>query len=115
MGPKTTQREEVVKLRKKGFSYSEIKKLIPVSKSSLSLWLRNISLSRAQIKRLRAKGDVARQLGSNALKAERIKRTKSITNEAISEVGELSSRELWLIGTALYWAEGTKQKGHHPS
>lgn len=115
MGPKPKQREKVIKLRRKGLSYSEIKRLIPVSKSSLSLWLKGIALSDEQIKRLRAKGDAARLLGSKALKDMRIKRTEKVVNKAISEVGELSNRELWLIGTALYWAEGAKQKDYHPS
>ncbi len=115
MVPKRKQREEVVRLRKKGFSYSEIKKLVSVSKSSLSLWLREIKLLPSQLKRLRSKGNVARRLGSYTLRNIRIKRTEEIISNSISEIGELTDRELWLVGTALYWAEGTKQKVHDPS
>jgi hypothetical protein len=32
-----------------------------------------------------------------------------------SDIGRLSDRELFLIGIALYWAEGTKPKEHRPS
>jgi orotate phosphoribosyltransferase-like protein len=35
---------------------------------------------------------------------------KSTTSEWLQEVGTISARELWLIGTMLYWAEGSKQK-----
>jgi len=41
--------------------------------------------------------------------------SEKIKNEAAKEVGKISKRELWLIGTALYWAEGTKQKENNPS
>lgn len=109
------KREEVVRLRKKGFSYSEIRRFIHVSKSSLSLWLKDITLTEKQIKRLRRKGEVARLLGSKALKDARIKRQKRIINSAMSEVKPLNMSDLWLIGIILYWAEGAKQKEYHPS
>jgi hypothetical protein len=32
-----------------------------------------------------------------------------------TEIDHISIRELWLIGIALYWAEGSKQKEYHPS
>lgn len=112
---KFDKREEVVRLRKKGFSYSEIRQIIHVSKSSLSLWLKDIILTDEQIKRLRRKGEVARSLGSKALKDERIKRQKRIIGKAISEVKPLDISDLWLVGVMLYWAEGAKQKEYHPS
>ncbi len=31
---------------------------------------------------------------------------------AVKEIDKISDRELWLIGIALYWAEGTKEKEH---
>jgi hypothetical protein len=112
---KSDKREEVRKLRYKGFSYSEIRQFIHVSKSSLSLWLKDIILTEEQIKRLRRKGDVARSLGSRALKGARIKRQKLIIRNSISEVRQLEMVDLWLIGTILYWAEGNKQREYRPS
>jgi hypothetical protein len=115
LGMKSDKREEVRKLRYKGFSYSEIRQFIHVSKSSLSLWLKDIILTEEQIKRLRRKGEVARLLGSKALKDARIKRQKRIISKAISEVKPLNISDLWLVGVMLYWAEGAKQKEYHPS
>jgi len=40
-------------LRKRGMSYSQIKKILKVSKSTLSLWLRNYPLSKQRIRELR--------------------------------------------------------------
>lgn len=34
----------------------------------------------------------------------------SIISKAFKSIGPISERELWLIGTALYWAEGGKTK-----
>jgi len=45
-------KEEAIKLRKKGFSYSEIKKEMDVSKSTLSLWCRDVAISEDQALRL---------------------------------------------------------------
>jgi hypothetical protein len=112
---KQDKREEVIRFRKQGFSYSEIRRFVHASKSSLSLWLRDIVLSDDQVKRLRRKGDVARLLGSKALKEARIRKQKLIINDAISEVKPLSGTDLWLIGVVLYWAEGSKQKEYNPS
>ncbi len=115
MIPKTAQRLKAVELRKKGLSYSEIQKYIPVSISSLSLWLNKIKLSEKQKVRLTRKGDKARSLGSKALKNNRLARSESIINEAASEIKSLSKNDLMLIGIILYWAEGSKQKEHNPS
>ena len=109
------KREEAIRLRKQGFSFSEIRGFVPVSKSSLSLWLKDILLTKEQVHRLRRKGDVARSLGSKTLKETRIKKQGLIIDKAISEVKLLNSIDLWLIGVILYWAEGCKQKEHNPS
>lgn len=42
------------------------------------------------------------------MEAERAEARRS----ARSEIGALSDRELFLVGVALYWAEGTKSKAH---
>lgn len=46
-------REKALILRKQGMSYSQIKKILKVSKSTLSLWLRNYPLSKQRIRKLR--------------------------------------------------------------
>lgn len=49
MQAKPESREQVVKLRKLGYSYSEILKVIKVSKSSLSSWLRDVKITNSQV------------------------------------------------------------------
>ncbi|MCX6790788.1 MAG: hypothetical protein NTV62_01170 [Candidatus Gribaldobacteria bacterium] len=107
---KTKEKEKAIRLRKMGYSYREILEEIPVAKSSLSLWLRNVGLAKEQKQRLTEKKLASALRGSLKRQQERIEKTKKIKEEAIGEVGKLTERELWLISVALYWAEGTKEK-----
>lgn len=106
---------KAINLRKKGFSYTEIRNKVPVSKSTLSLWLRNIELNSDQEARLRERMSQAHVFGARAQKKKRIKRTKLIVEKARGEIEAISKKELWLMGIMLYWAEGSKQKKHNPS
>lgn len=100
-------------LRKRGLSYSEIEEKIPVSKSSLSLWLRDVPLEEKHKKRLLQKQLDQHKKAWYLINQRRIVRTQQIKKYAALEIGEISKRELWLIGIALYWAEGAKQKEHN--
>lgn len=110
MIPKLKEKEIAINLRKQGFSYSEILKRIPVAKSSLSLWLRSVGLSKKQNQRLTEKKLAAALRGAMKKKEDRILRTKIIKEAAEKEIGKLTERERWLIGIALYWAEGSKER-----
>jgi len=112
---KIKDKENVINLRKLGYSYSEILEKVKVSRSSLSLWLRNINITNSQIERLRSKNATARKLGSIALKRNRIEKTKIIIDKAKSEIENLDDYHLKIIGAVLYWTEGSKQKEHNPS
>lgn len=107
---KTKEKSEAIKLRKRGLSYSEILKKIPVAKSTLSLWLRSIGLAKSQKQRLTEKKLAAMRRGWEARRRKRLLITEEIKTKARNEIGKISKRELWLIGTALYWAEGAKEK-----
>lgn len=115
MRPKFAEKRKAIDLRKKGLSYSEIQKLIPVSSSSLSLWLKHVPLTKAQKIHLNNKSDLARKLGSQSLKSTRIEKSKNIISNAKSEIKSISKEDLMLLGITLYWAEGSKQKGSNIS
>ena len=112
---KLREKEKAIKLRKKGLSYGEILKQVPVTKASLSLWLRDVKLSKKQQDRLTKKSLAGLSLGAKIKKENRILKTKKIKKKAIKEIGRIGKKQLWLIGVALYWAEGSKQKEHNPS
>lgn len=112
---KTEEKERAVALRKKGLSYGEILKEIKVAKSTLALWLKDVGLAKAQKQRLTQKRLEAALRGAIAKHNQRIVTTERIKLEAQKEIKNISDRELWLIGVALYWAEGSKQRDSHPS
>ncbi|MBU2539992.1 hypothetical protein KJ786_02425 [Patescibacteria group bacterium] len=112
---KTKEREKAIKLRKQGLSYREILAIIPVSKSSLSLWLRSVNLTKRQKQRLTDKKLAAAKKGGEIIREKRILSTKRIKERAEKQIKKISNRELWLIGIMLYWAEGNKQKEHKVS
>src|SRR3990167_1070594 len=108
-------KNRAIKLRKKGLSYSEILKEVPAAKSTLSLWLRNVGLAKRQRQKLTEKKRLAQIKGAQVRHDQRIEKSRIITNRAFQEIGEITERELKLIGAALYWAEGSKQKEHNVS
>ncbi len=107
---KTREKEEAIKLRKKGFSYRELLEKVPVAKSTLSLWLRSVGLSKKQKQRLTEKRLMAMRRGAEARRRIRILTTERIKDKARKEIGKVSKRDLWLVGIALYWAEGDKER-----
>lgn len=106
---KILERYKAIKLRKQGKTLSEILKEIPVSKGSLSYWLRDIKLTSEQLTKIRYKND---KIKEKFIKFNELKRKKSEENKkaivcnAMREINNVSERELKLIGMALYWAEG---------
>ncbi len=112
--PESLKKKAIV-LRRRGHTYSEILQHIPVVKSTLSLWLAEVGLSKKQKQHITAKKLAAARRGGAVRKADRIERSKVIIEKARAEIGTLSKRELLLIGAALYWAEGDKQKEYNPS
>lgn len=111
---KNELKNKAIELRKQGFSYSEILKQIPVAKSTLSVWLKNVGLSKKQKQKLTKKKLEAALRGAKARKDNRIATTKKIYEESKKDIETISKRELWLMGTMLYWAEGHKEKEYRP-
>ena len=103
-----------IKLRKQGFSYSEIIKEISIAKSTLSSWLKEIGLTKSQKQRLTIKKRFGQLRGAMARKNWRIATQQKIYNRVQADIGVLTQRELWLLGVALYWAEGAKEKENRP-
>ncbi len=97
-------------LRRQGLSLNEIKKKTGFTKSSISIWVRDIELSKNQRKQLSEKGctkDVIEKRRFTRLTNENNRR-QIIIDKAAKEIHNISEKELWLIGVALYWGEGAK-------
>lgn len=100
-------------LRRRGLGIKTIAYKLRVSSSTASLWCRDIKLSLKQIKELerrahdpyygRRKDNILRQ------RQKRLEAIKSLRQIGIQEIGDLTKRELFIAGVALYWAEGFKK------
>ena len=112
---KKWQKDKAVKMRMDGKTYSEILREVRVAKSTLSLWLCDVGLSKPQKQRITKKRLDAAKRGGAKKKQIRVDQTSLIYKNAFKDISKLSKRELWLIGIALYWAEGAKQKTHNIS
>lgn len=105
---------EAIKLRKSGKTYSEILKIVPVAKSTLSEWLRDVGIAKHHKQAFTEKRRIASHSGGLARRRQRIEISKGILDSSEIEIGKISDRELWLIGISLYWAEGSKEKEYAP-
>lgn len=107
---KRSERLEVIQLRRQGVTYREIMGRFGVAKSTVWRWLKTEGLVETHPQQLTELKRLAQRKGAAIVKAARIARTKAIVDAASQEIGGLSRRDLWLLGLALYWAEGSKQK-----
>jgi len=112
---KNWEKKELVRgLRREGRSYKEIRKQIFVSKSTISHWCKDITLTPKQLSRLNINRRVGGYVGSlKGAKSNQLKRTKEvqvIKAAARSEISPLAKEEFRIAGLMLYWAEGNKSQ-----
>ena len=101
-------------LRAQGLDYEEIVVALGVSKSSVSLWVRDMPrpprLSYEESRKRAAEG--ARRYWAVERVAREARREQARA-AAAAEMGGLSPREMLLIGAVAYWCEGAKSKPHN--
>jgi len=111
---KLTEKYKAIKLRCEGKSINEISERVNASKSTISLWCRNIILSKKQIECLQAKSKEGAIKGSliamERKRADRIREEQLLRQKGIEEVGQISRRDLFIAGIAIYWSEGYTYK-----
>ncbi|MFF3819461.1 helix-turn-helix domain-containing protein [Streptomyces bluensis] len=98
-------------LRLQGWTYDQIQVELGCSKSSISLWVRDLPTPKRR-KRTREEASAIAKRGWEAklrLREEERQQTRKL---AADTVGHLTDRELFLVGVGLYWAEGAKSKPH---
>ncbi len=103
------EKNQAIKLRKEGMSYSQIKERLGISKSTLSGWLADMPLSKQRLNELQRNQHVIEKIRSAKFKT-RTKRILQVRNTVLRQITPLSKRELIIAGFFLYWAEGGKTK-----
>ncbi|MFZ3043922.1 MAG: hypothetical protein WA058_02330 [Minisyncoccia bacterium] len=105
-------RNRALKLRLVGKSYNEIRDSLGVPKSTLSGWFKHVVLSDAASARLRSRSSLgsATLIKRNKLQTKKaIHRAREIQESAKKKIPVLTKRDLLVVGTVLYWAEGYKR------
>lgn len=109
---KSLLRLEARKLRQRGVSIRRIATHLSISKSTVSLWVRDIVLSVEQLEDLKKSEIKGRDRGRlrNAFlqKEKRLKLISDFADEGEKLLKNLTDRELLVAGLSLYWGEGGK-------
>lgn len=98
-------------LRTQGLAYHEIAARLGVSKSSVSLWVRDLPVpERLTYEECRKRAaDGTHRYWAIERAARKTRRAGEVT-AAAAEIGELSDREILIAGAVAYWCEGAKAK-----
>ncbi len=115
MKARLEDKQKAIELRKKGLSYKEIQMKINVSKSLLSGWFKYLELSPEEENflnlRMVERKDKGRISSIISNRNRRIAREVIVFEEAKKLFKNYKSQSLFLVGIALYWAEGSKRTG----
>lgn len=99
-------------LRRNGKSIKEIARQVSVSKSTVSVWCNDITLSTKQIERLQqniARGSyMGRMKGAKIQHERKQKKMRDFRISGLKDVGTISDRDLLMVGIGLYLGEGNK-------
>jgi transposase len=100
-------------LREQGYDYKRIAAELGVSKSSVSLWVRDLPrparLSYEECRKRAAEG--ASRYWETERRVREAKR-EATRVAAAADIGSLNQRELFIAGAIAYWCEGAKNKPH---
>lgn len=110
---KAVSKAKAESLRHQGRSIKEIAWEVGVSQSTVSRWCSDISLSPDQRKKLDAR---RREAGAKAL-APWIRKNRALKQSDIKiqgqfgrkDLGQVTKRDLFMLGLGLYWGEGYKR------
>lgn len=110
------ERDKARNMRRQGCSYGEIAKVIPVAKSTLNWWLKDIELTEQQKRRiLQLEADGRHRAGVKGPWRNReksLQRIRGILADAKREFPKRAADSVFITGLVLYWAEGAKTSGY---
>ena len=95
------------RLRREGWTYSEIMAVLLVVKGTLAGWCKEIRLTDGQIDAIKERVPTQKGVPRDTNRRRRLE-IAEIRKQAQAEVPELLEEPLWIAGTVLYWGEGFK-------
>lgn len=101
---KVRERDQARRLRANGLTMNEIARRLGVSKSSVSLWTRDVIEYVPHRKGARN----AASGGRHPLQLARLRQIEALNRDGIARIGVLNNQAFLVAGVALYAAEGAK-------
>lgn len=110
-------RAKARELRLQGLDYEEIVAHLGISKSSVSLWVRDLPKPRRLTPEECAKRTSERMsrywtIERPVRATRRAAASAAASRAAADRIGDLTDREILIAGTVAYWCEGAKNKPH---
>lgn len=105
-------RAKARELRLQDWTYDRIEAELGCSRSSVSLWVRD--LPKPTPRYTPEEQRALMNAGLAHLRATQDREREATKTAAAAEIGALTDRELFLAGVVLYWAEGAKDKAYSP-
>lgn len=102
-------RAQAREMRLQGMTYDRIEPELGVSKRSISLWVRDLPKPDRPARTTAESSAIARRGWEPTLRRRAMERQRTKL-AAAQQVGNLTQRELFLVGVGLYWSEGSKDK-----
>lgn len=110
---KFKEKEKAILIRKQGVSISDIAAKLNVSKSTVSMWCRDIVLTKDAITNISTRSDSKSTKAllnyTESLRIKRQENTEISKEKGKNKLGLLSPRDIYCIGIGLYWGEGYKR------
>jgi transcriptional regulator with XRE-family HTH domain len=103
-GGKVHEQQRARELRARSWTLQDIATELGVSKSSVSLWVRDVVFTPNPRRR-------ARRPRPSSLHLRKLAEIERLDREGTSDIGRLTDREFMLFGVALYLGEGFKRDG----
>jgi transcriptional regulator with XRE-family HTH domain len=107
---KVEAQQRAKELRAQGFTYDEIAAAVGASKSSVSVWCRDVAVDAEAwgARRLASRNFGARTRPPNRLQRAKAEQIEAGCREGAARIGALTERDLLVAGAALYAGEGSK-------
>jgi hypothetical protein len=109
---KTTEQNQARDLRAQGWTIKEIEAELGVSRSSVSIWVRDVDVDReVWAERVKSRRNHGWEKRRETFVRKAQERNQRHREQAWSLLGEMSDRDLLIAGVALYAGEGSKTGG----
>lgn len=110
---KEKEYKDAVVMRQSGCSLNEISKKLNISKSTASVWLKDVELDANAKNKLRLKTKKNSLVGLLKYNSGlSLQKQQNIIHDELAgknKIGRLSERDIYCVGLGLYWGEGYKK------